>query len=145
MSEQLFLIAQVAGRPVAIDTAQVESVVDIGAIVEVPRAAGHVRGLAALRSRVVTVIDTVAALGIAGRSDAGTRAVITQVDGHHYALLVEGLEDVMPLALQPLATGAPLGEAWTRASCGLVERDGEPILALDLAALIHAQPAPAAH
>ena len=34
----LFLIAHLAGRAVAIDSAQVDSVVDIGAIVPVPRA-----------------------------------------------------------------------------------------------------------
>ena len=45
----LFLIAHLAGRAVAIDSAQVESVVDIGEIVPVPRAGAQVRGLAALR------------------------------------------------------------------------------------------------
>ncbi|NWP61371.1 chemotaxis protein CheW, partial [Escherichia coli] len=51
----LYLIAQIAGRAVAIDSEQVESVVDIGEVTAVPRASAHVRGLAALRSRVVTV------------------------------------------------------------------------------------------
>ncbi|HWU73325.1 MAG TPA: chemotaxis protein CheW, partial [Sphingomonas sp.] len=86
MSEQLFLIAHIAGRGVAIDSAQVESVVDIGAVIPTPRAAPHIRGLAALRSRVVTVIDTHAALGLPKLAIAGSRAVITVVDGHHYAV-----------------------------------------------------------
>lgn len=133
--EKLFLIAHVAGQAVAIDADQVESVVDIGAIVAVPRAGGHVRGLAALRSRVVTVIDTVAALGMEGGQTA-SRAVITRVDGHHYALLVDALDDVAPFALHPLASGIPLSQAWQRAGHGLVERDGEPILAIDLTALV---------
>ena len=64
MKEQLFLIAHIAGRGVAIDSAQVESVVDIGHVTPTPRVARHIRGLAALRSRVVTVIDTHAALGL---------------------------------------------------------------------------------
>jgi purine-binding chemotaxis protein CheW len=135
MMEKLFLIAHVAGQAVAIDADQVESVVDIGAIVAVPRAGGHVRGLAALRSRVVTVIDTVAALGMEG-GQAASRAVITRVDGHHYALLVDALDDVAPFALHPLASGIPLSQAWQRAGHGLVERDGEPILAIDLTALV---------
>ena len=59
----LFLIAHLAGRAVAIDSAQVDSVVDIGTIVPVPRADAQVRGLAALRSRVVTEIDPRAAIG----------------------------------------------------------------------------------
>lgn len=133
--EKLFLIAHVAGQAVAIEAGQVESVVDIGEIVAVPRAGGHVRGLAALRSRVVTVIDTVAALGMESGREA-SRAVITRVDGHHYALLVEALEDVAPFVPQPLASGLALSEAWRRAGQGLVERDGEPILVIDLTALV---------
>ena len=60
----LFLIAHIAGRGVAIESGQVDSVVDIGDVVAVPLADRAVRGLAALRSRVVTVIDTGIALGL---------------------------------------------------------------------------------
>lgn len=131
----LYLIAQVAGRPVAIDSDQVESVVDIGEVTAVPRASKHVRGLAALRSRVVTVVDTQSALGLATGSQA-RRAVITHVDGHHYAMLVDALDDVAPFDLLPLAGGVALDAAWRVAGRGIVERDGEPILAIDLASLV---------
>lgn len=134
--EQLFLIAHVAGRTVAIEAEQVESVVDIGTIVAVPRTIGHVRGLAALRSRVVTVIDTVAALGIEGGESDPKRAVITKVDGHHYALLVDTLDDVAPFELEPIAPGVTLTGIWRTAGRGLVQRDGEPILAIDLRAIV---------
>jgi purine-binding chemotaxis protein CheW len=134
----LYLIAHVAGRTVAIDSDQVESVVDIGEVTAVPRASRHVRGLAALRSRVVTVVDTQSALGQEGHS-AATRAVITQVEGHHYALLVDQLDDVAPFELRPLGAGVTLDAAWRAAGRGIVERDGEPILAIDLAALVPGQ------
>ncbi len=142
MTEQLFLIAHVAGQSVAIDANQVESVVDIGNIVAVPRAQGHVRGLAALRSRVVTVIDTRAALGLEPGEAAGGRAVITPVDGHHYAMLVDALDDVAPFEPQPLASGVPLSGMWQQVGRGLIERDGEPILTIDLAALVPGLVAP---
>lgn len=137
----LFLIAQIAGRTVAIESAQVESVVDIGGIVPVPRAARQVRGLAALRSRVVTVIDTCAALGLEDAGQDATRAVITIVDGHHYAMLVDALEDVAPFDLAPLAAGVVLDKGWLLVGRGIVERPhathgGEPILAIALDALI---------
>ncbi|MEN2712398.1 chemotaxis protein CheW [Sphingomonas sp. NPDC092331] len=131
----LYLIAQIAGRAVAIDSEQVESVVDIGEVTAVPRASAHVRGLAALRSRVVTVVDTQSALGMAGGSPA-RRAVITHVEGHHYAMLVDALDDVAPFELLPLAQGVTLDPAWRGAGRGIVERDGEPILAIDLASLV---------
>lgn len=131
----LYLIAQVAGRAVAIDSDQVESVVDIGEVTQVPLASEHIRGLAALRSRVVTVVDTHTALGLDSASQA-KRAVITLVEGHHYALLVDALDDVAPFELLPLAGGVALDTAWQRAGRGIVERDGEPILAVDLASLV---------
>jgi purine-binding chemotaxis protein CheW len=130
----LFLIAHLAGRAVAIDSAQVDSVVDIGTIVPVPRADAQVRGLAALRSRVVTVIDPRAAIG-AGES-GGNRAVITRIDGHHYAILVDTLEDVAPFDFRPLASGVVLEGAWSSIGYGTVELDGEPILTIDLRALV---------
>jgi purine-binding chemotaxis protein CheW len=131
----LFLIAQIAGRPVAIASDQVESVVDIGGIVPVPRADARVRGLAALRSRVVTVIDTHAVLGLDDDAVAEGRAVITVIDGHHYAILVDALEDVTPCALQPLSGGILLNDGWRALGCGIVELDGEPVLAIDLRAM----------
>ena len=132
----LFLIAQIAGRPVAIASDQVESVVDIGGVVPVPRADARVCGLAALRSKVVTVIDTHAVLGLDAAAAAEGRAVITVIDGHHYAILVDALEDVTPCALQPLSRGILLDAGWRALGSGIVELDGEPVLAIDLRAMV---------
>ena len=132
---ELFLIAHVAGRPVAVPAQQVGSVVDLGEIVPVPGAERAVRGLAALRSRVVTVIDTGVALGLDPTPASVHRAVITRVDGHHYAVLVDALEDVAPFVRQPLA-GVALRRGWAHAGVGLIERDGEPVLVIDLASLL---------
>ena len=132
----LFLIARIAGRQVAIGSDQVDSVVDIGEIVPVPSADSRVRGLAALRSKVVTVIDTRAVLGLPRSDDTPGRAVITIVDGHHYAILVDALDDVTPCALLPLAGGIVLAGGWRGIGCGIVELAGEPVLAIDLRAMI---------
>ena len=83
----------------------------------------------------MTVVDTHSALGL-DRSNDARRAVITHVEGHHYAMLVDALDDVAPFDLLPLAGGVALDAAWQRAGRGIVERDGEPILAIDLAALV---------
>jgi purine-binding chemotaxis protein CheW len=132
---ELFLIAHVADRGVAVLADQVDSVIDIGAIVPVPRTAPAVRGLAALRSRVVTVIDTRIALGLAPTGEA-RRAIIARLDGHHYAFLVDSLEDVASFVRLAAATAPTAGQGWGAAAAGLIERDGEPLLVLDLAALI---------
>ena len=132
---ELFLIAHVADRGVAVVSDQVDSVVDIGTVVAVPRAAAAVRGLAALRSRVVTVIDTRVALGLAPTPTAG-RAIIAQLDGHHYAFLVDALEDVAPFRRVTATTASTGGQGWGAAAAGLIERDGEPLLVIDLQALV---------
>ena len=140
---ELFLIAHIAGRGVAIPADRVDSVVDISEIVAVPRADPAVRGLAALRSRVVTVVDTGLALGLAALGKTA-RAVITRVDGHYYAVLVDSLEDVANFELQPLGFGSALGPGWRKAAVGLVERDGEPLIVVDPTALVPAPLAQAA-
>ena len=136
---ELFLIAQIAGRGVAIATTQIDSVVDIVEAVAVPRTVPAVRGLVALRSRVVTVIDTGIALDLAPTPAGTRRAVITRVDGHDYAMLVDTLDDVALFERQPLSPGLALDRGWARVGVGLVERDDEPLLIVDLAALIPQQ------
>lgn len=133
----LFLIASLAGRTVAIGSEQVDSVVDIGDIVAAPRTAPAVRGLAALRSRVVTVIDTHAALGLPAGVDM-KRGVIVRADGHLYAFMVEGLDDVVEHELQPLANGMSLDATWRPIALGMIDHAGEPVLAIDLALLVPA-------
>ncbi len=130
----LFLIAAVAGRTVAIDALYVDAVVDIAEIVPIPRAAPEIVGLAALRSRVVTVIDTARTLGLPAAGGAA-RAITTRIDGHGYGFLVDSVDDVAAFEPQPLAMGLALDAGWRRAARGLIERDGEAILILDLAAL----------
>ncbi len=139
---ELFLIARIAGRTVAINSDQVDSVVDIGEITPVPRTGPEVRGLAALRSRVVMVIDTHAALGLPTSDLPPSRAVITMVEGHHYAILVDALEDVAPFVRTALTNGIAVDGGWARAGCGIVDRDGDPILAIDLRALVPAMAQP---
>lgn len=132
----LFLIAQIAGRGVAIESTQVDSVVDMGEAIAVPRTTSAVRGLAALRSRVVTVIDPAIMLGMPPTTAGRSRAVISLIDGHCYAFLVDALEDVELFVRQPLSTGMVVDGPWRRAGRGIIERDGEPLLILDLTALL---------
>src|SRR6476469_3179954 len=60
----LLLIVRLAGERVAFPAADVEAVVEIDNVVPAPGTPPHVAGLAALRSRVLTVIDCPASLGL---------------------------------------------------------------------------------
>ena len=55
MSDTLYLVFELGGQRVAIASEIVDSVVHVTDIVPVPLAPPHIAGLAALRSRVITV------------------------------------------------------------------------------------------
>lgn len=127
----LLLIARLAGRRIAFPAAEVEAVVELEGVTPVPRAAPHVAGLSALRSRVLTVIDGLAALE-AGRSGEACRdAIVIPSGGHTYALMVEEVEDVIEAAAPPHPLNAPLGAGWDRVAIGTVEAEGELFLLVD--------------
>lgn len=136
MSERLHLLAHIGGRAIAVPAEAVESVVDLATIVRAPRAHPAVRGLATLRSRVVTVIDTWELLDLPPPDDESCRAIITVVDGHHHAVLVDTLEDVAPLHVEAVPLGLSLGRRWAEIATGSAERDGEPLLVIDIAKLV---------
>ena len=109
MSEMLLVIA-VAGRQAALGADAVSSVIEPSSVVPVPRAPAHVAGLAALRSRPLTMIDCRAALGVAGdeRSSGAQRAVVVEHEGHLYGLVVDRADDIVPALGEPSrAAGDP--------------------------------------
>jgi purine-binding chemotaxis protein CheW len=139
---QLLLIVSVAGSRVALPAALVEGVVELDALIPVPRAPDHVAGLSALRSRVLTVIDTVRSLGL-GESDCGDgirEAAVVGIDGHHYALIVDTVEDVVEALSEPSPIRAAMGEGWERVSLGMVETEEGPLLLVDIVGLVAGAP-----
>lgn len=134
--ENLYLIATISGQPVAIHASLVESVVDLGAIAPVPLAPPHVAGLAALRSKVLTVICCECALGFAPTARGPRRAVVIQLDGHHYGLVVGSIEDARVIEQPPQPIRARLEPGWARIAIGMLEYDGEALLLIDPKQLI---------
>ncbi|MFN2099836.1 chemotaxis protein CheW [Altererythrobacter sp. MF3-039] len=136
MSE-LVVIAQIAGRRIAIDAARVSSVVDLADIVRVPGTADYILGVTALRSRPMTVIDTCLAIGQPGDGDpAGARALVIENDGHHYALLVEDVFDVAEVQGEPMPVPGELNGDWNRIGIALVETGNQPALLIEPTALL---------
>jgi len=136
---ELLLIVSIAGSRVALLAADVESVVEIDTLIPVPRAPAHLAGLSALRSRVLTVIDCQRSLEL-GSTDLTNgelhEAAVVELDGHHYALTVDAVEDVVEALSDPAPIRAAMGDGWERASKGMVETDEGPILLVDIAAVI---------
>lgn len=135
---QLLLVVRIAGQRVALPAARIESVVELDALIAVPRAASHVAGLSALRSRVLTVISCRRSLGLPmpEETDGLLEAAVTEVDGHHYALIVDGVEDVLEASGDPTPVRAAMGEGWERVSLGMVETEEGGLLLVDVERLV---------
>jgi purine-binding chemotaxis protein CheW len=134
---ELLLIARLGGRRVAFPAAQIEAVVELEAITPAPCAAPHVAGLAALRSRVLTVIDGLAALDLGAGAAAEARdAIVIPFGGHTYALIVEEVEDVIEAGAPAVPLAAPVGAGWDRVAVGTIEAEKELFLLVDPQLLI---------
>ena len=142
----LLLVVTIGGQRVALPSDAVESVVELDTLIPVPRAAAHVAGLSALRSRVLTVIDCMRSLelGTTECSNGIREAAVVELDGHHYALIVDLVEDVVEALSDPTPMRSAMGEGWERVSAGLVETESGPLLLVDVAALIAGAEAKAA-
>ncbi len=138
---ELLLIVTIAGSRVAFPAAKVESVVELDALSPVPRAAAHVAGLSALRSRVLTVIDCQRSLELGTTDVSGLcEAAVVEVDGHHYALTVDAVEDVVEAVSDPQPVRAAMECGWERVGLGMVETEEGPLLLVDIDALISGPP-----
>ena len=135
---ELLLVVTIGGERVALPAAAVESVVELDALIPVPRAPAHVAGLSALRSRVLTVIDCMRSLelGATDCSDGIREAAVVELDGHHYALIVDLVEGVVEAISEPTAVRAAMGEGWERVSKGMVETEQGPLLLVDIRAIV---------
>ena len=139
---ELLLVVVIAGERVALPAATVDAVVELDTLIPVPCAAPHVAGLSALRSRVLTVIDCKRSLEL-GESDrtGGIReAAVVDFDGHHYALIVDLVEDVVEALSDAAPMRAAMGAGWERVCQGMVDTETGPLLLVDVAALISGTP-----
>ena len=139
MTENLFLFASIAGTPIAVRASEIEAVVRLGDIVPIHRVPPHVRGLAALRSRVLTVVDIESR--IFGRTMALERqplAVVAEIAAHTYGLLIETVSDICEAQDGVMPIQGRIDRAWAPFTSALVEREGRSHLLLTLADFVTA-------
>ena len=132
----LSVFARIGDRHVAFDASNVEAVIDLGDIVAVPLAPPHVRGLAAVRSQVLTVVDVEAALSGSVSQVDRRRALVVARDKHRYALLVDAVEEVAAPRSTSAHVPPGLGAGWAHAARGTVETGGIIALRLDVGAIV---------
>jgi len=140
----MLLTVTTAGHRAALPAMDVKAVIERPSVTPVPCAPSHVVGLAALRSRPLTVIDCSAVIDPrcteAGHGQAA-RAVVVEHEGHLYALLVEAADAIVETRgeLQPLGTDPRAG--WGHVALGWIETEGGALPLLSPAQLIAGQSA----
>lgn len=137
MMDQLYLLATLAGTRIAVDACEVEAVVRLTDIAPVPGMGAHVAGLSALRSRVLTIIDVAALIrGQATPANQRGLAIIANISGHSYGLMVDGVSDICRVPDGELPLRGQLDPAWATYARAIVEHEGHPWLLVSLAAFI---------
>lgn len=135
---ELLLVVKIGGQRAAFRAALIRSVIELDALTPIPRAPAFVAGLAALRSRVLTVIDCARSLelGCSATSPAGCKVAVIEHDGHFYGLMVDMVEDVIEALSDPLPLRTSPGSGWDRVSPGMVETELGALLLADIAEII---------
>lgn len=97
-AERLLATFQVGGAYYGLDTGRVQEVIMVGAHTRVHHAPEYVRGVINLRGKIVTVIDLRMKLcAVRSPITADSRILIVAWMGEQVGLLVESVEDVIPL------------------------------------------------
>lgn len=136
--DQSLLLVTICGERAAIDSGIIRSVVELEAVTPVPRAPEHIAGLAALRSRAMTVVDCRRSLELPpSDSDGKALAVVVEFDEYLYALVIDAVEEVVPLDGEPGEIRTDLQPGWARSALGMLETSAGPALLLDPAQLIN--------
>ena len=141
----LFLIANINGARVAIDSTLIESLVHVQDVVTVPKCHPSVAGLFALRSRVLTLIDS--QFLVTGKQHAtkkGALAVVAEIAGHHFGLLVDSVEDVVSISESQIEENINPPQIWAPFVTATASVGGEMVMILDPKQLINGEEALAA-
>ncbi len=130
--KELYLIAVIAGEKVAIPAEQIDSVVNVRESVPVPSAAPFIAGLFALRSRVLTLIDCQFFVS-SETADLipGQPAIVVNIGGCHYGLLVDAVIDVVQTHVPPAPLPGQLPSGWSDIGRALLDIDGATYLLID--------------
>lgn len=145
MTNILYLIADLAGSRVAIESSQVESIVHLPDVVPVPMCDPSVAGIFALRSRVLTLIDTQFLItGTQQAAQKGSLAVVTEIAGHQYGLLVDKVHDVVPITVEQPESKIRPPDEWNPYVDQIATFNGELVMVLNTETLVSNQTAMAA-
>lgn len=134
----LYLFARIAGTPVAICTDEIEAVVRLQELSPVPGVPGHVAGLSALRSRVLTILDAAALITGQPIAESGNEryAIVCGISGHSYGILVDRVDDIRAVSASPMPVSGKLAPEWLPYASGVIEDEGQPYFIVQLVSFL---------
>jgi chemotaxis signal transduction protein len=126
-----FLLVRAGGRRVGLQLAQVLEVIQLGGVHRVPVMERAVRGVVAVRGRMVPLVHLGSLLeGVAYAVNPGNVGVLVTVDGRRVCLEIEEAEVIVREAPMPVPPGETL--PW---AVGVARHEGGLVPLLDLSAL----------
>jgi purine-binding chemotaxis protein CheW len=135
--KQLFLLAQIAGTEIAIRSCAVESVIAVGEIIKIPGSDPTISGLYALRSRVLTLIDSqFRVTGKALSYPKGSFAIVVEVENHVYGLIVDAVSDVVQIEEKDVRLVSRVDPNWKTIVQSVVEYEGRVIMVVEPICLV---------
>jgi purine-binding chemotaxis protein CheW len=141
----LYLIAHIDGCRVAIESDRVESIVHVPDIIPVPQSDPSISGLFALRSRVLTLIDSqYIVTGQRRHLQKGCLAVVAEIGGHHFGLAVDRVEDVVSISPEQIQSAISPADQWKSIISETASVDDGLVMILDPAKLVAGEQALAA-
>jgi purine-binding chemotaxis protein CheW len=134
---ELYLIAYIDGCRVAINSGRIESIVQIPEIISVPRVDPSIAGLFALRSRVLTLIDSqYSVTGNRQQLAKGCLAVVVEISGHHYGLAVDKVEDVVSISDEAIQKSISPSAKWKPVISEIAQVGDHLVMILDPAKMV---------
>lgn len=134
----LYILAKINNSAVAINSNHVESVVRVQDVVPVPKSSDVVAGLFALRSRVLTLIDSqVLTTGQKRENLKNALAVVTEIGGHSFGLIVDSVEDVVSINREDMEISISTGKQWELFVSDVCLVNGNMVMILDTEKMVN--------
>ena len=136
----LYILAQIDGCNIAVNSDCVESIFRIQDVIPVPKSRPEVAGLFALRSRVLTLIDCqVIISGQKRDSYQNLLAIVTEIGGHSYGLIVDAVEDVAAIDASEMQKNIDPGSKWQALVSAVIPVNDRLVMVLEPERLVEGQ------
>lgn len=107
--ERQLVVFQLGEETYGIDIAQVQEIIRMQEITEVPGAPGFVEGVINLRGRVIPVIDLRKRFALSQREDQkSTRIIVVEVLPHTVGMIVDAVDEVLRMNEDQIEPPSPL-------------------------------------